>query len=237
MLALLRADRALRGGDVDAGLDDLVAAMALGRHLARGLYLCGMVGFAIEDLAATRALEVVGGLDPEARGRLADRLDALPPFPDLAAAVRAEEAYFRANYRDWFAALDEAEVESSVRAQFGLSEEARELGGLALLGGDPAEQMLRASGGSKAALLALADEALSAFDILASVAGGGPADRLAALREAAANNPLLADELRSFDRARPLWERFGARRDRLRAQAAAGGPGASEDRSPPFSAN
>jgi hypothetical protein len=220
-LALLRADRAPHG-DVEAGLDDLAAVMALGRHIGQGLNLCGLAGFPIEDLAVTRVLELLGGLDRGARQRLAARLDGLPPFPDLAAAVRAEEAYFRASYRDWLAALGEAAVEASVRAQFGLPEAARDLGGWAFPGGDPAEQMLQACGGGKAQLVALADEALSAFDTLASVAGGDSAERLASLREAAVKNPLLADVLRSFDRVRPIWERFRARFDRLRAQAAAG---------------
>jgi hypothetical protein len=237
VLALMRANRSLHGGDVGAGLDDLVAVMALGRHLGRGLYLGGLAGFPIEDLAVTRALELLGGLDREARQGLVARLDALPPFPDLVAAVRAEEVYFRANYRDWLAALDEADIEQPVRAQFGLPDEARELRGLFLSAGDPAEEMLQTSGGNKARLVALADEALGAFDTLASVAGGDSADRVASLREAAADNPLLADVLRSFDRVRPVWDRFRARVDRLRAQAAAGEPGAGEGGHPPFSAN
>ena len=100
-----------------------------------------------------------------------------------------------------------------------------------------AEEMLRASGGDKARLMAMAGEALGAFDALASVAGGEPADRLAPLREAAANNPLLADVLQSFDRARPTWERFQARGHRLRARVVAGGQGTGEDRGPTFSVN
>jgi hypothetical protein len=236
-LALLRASRALRGGEVGAALDDLLAVMALGRHLGQGLYLCGMVGFAIEDLAATEVLGLLGGLDRDACLGLAARLDALPPFPDLIATVRAEQDYFRANYRDWFAALDEAAVEPALRAQFGLTDEQRALAGPFLPGGDPAEEMLRASGGDKARLMAMAGEALGAFDALASVAGGEPADRLAPLREAAANNPLLADVLQSFDRARPTWERFQARGHRLRARVVAGGQGTGEDRGPTFSVN
>jgi hypothetical protein len=215
VLAALRADRAVRGGDLGAALDDLLAVMALGRHLGQGLYLCGMAGFPMEDLAGDRLQGLLDKLDRETCRDLAARLDALPPLPDLAAAVRAEQDYFRASSRDWLAALDEAEVGPAVRAQFGES----------------AEEMLRASGGSKARLLALADETLRAFDRLVSAAEGHTAE-LAALREAAPGNPLLADVLHSFDRVRPLWQRFQAQAHQLADRVAAAAQGAGADRGP-----
>ena len=55
MLAIVRADVSLRKGDDRAGLEDLAAVIGLGRHIGRGLYVSGLAGFPIEDLAVTRA--------------------------------------------------------------------------------------------------------------------------------------------------------------------------------------
>src|SRR5262249_38082898 len=187
------------------GLDDLVAVMALSRHLGQGKYASGLAAFPIEDLAVTKAFEVLPRLDGETCRGLAARLDALPPFPGLAEALRAEQAYFPANYPARFAALDGDALERSVRDRFGfagLSDEARAVAQWISPAGDPAERMLEASGGHKDRLIALADEVLEAFDTLAAIADGvadDPADRLTALRAAAESNPLLADELRTFD--------------------------------------
>jgi hypothetical protein len=211
--------------------------MALGRHLGRGKYLSGLAGFPIEDLAVTEAFALFDRLDRDACRALAARLDALPPFPDLASAVRAERAYFRANYRDRFAVLSGSDVEGPIRAEFGLNtamEEDRALADRVFPAGDPAERILRASGGSKEGLIALADEVLAALETLAAVAGGAAdaAEKLAALRATGASNPLLADELNSFDRMRPIWERSASRCGRLRAVVLAGGPGGRTERIP-----
>ena len=56
--------------------------MAMGRHLGRGKYVSGLAGFAIEDLAVTKAFEVLR--PPPLRAlpcAFAERLDSLPPSP------------------------------------------------------------------------------------------------------------------------------------------------------------
>ncbi len=105
MLAMLRADVSLRSGKLRAGLDDLAAVMALGRHIGRGLYVSGLAGFPIEDLAVTTAFEVLDRLDSESRRAMAERLDSLPAVPELGNAICIEQSYFRANYRDKFEAI------------------------------------------------------------------------------------------------------------------------------------
>lgn len=231
MLALLRAEGSSRRGDDRAGLDDLAAVMALGRHLGRGLYVSGLASFPIEDLAATRAFEVLDRLDPETRRSFAERLDALPPFPGLAAAIRAEEAYFRVHYREVFAALGDGDVSRPIRDAFGLPAPTEETAGMndwIFPAGDPAERMLVASGATRSGLLALADEALAAFGVLAGIAEGAGTVRPggdAALRNAAGSNPLLFEVLRSFDTMSPIWGRYLGRFARLRSLADAGRPG------------
>jgi hypothetical protein len=145
-LAMLRAEAALRRGDDRAALDDLAAVMALGRHIARGLYVSGLAGFPIEDLAVTKVFEILDRLEFENRRAFAVRLDSLPAFRELADAIRAEQNSRRSRHRP----------------------------------------------------------------------GEVTAEKLSALHEAAISNPLLADQLRTFDMMRPIWQRYRARFASLR---------------------
>ena len=230
MLALLRAEGLFRKGDDQAALDDLVAVKTLGRHLSRGKYLSGLAGFPVEDLVTAKALDVMGRLDPATRRALAERLDSLPPFPALAEAIREEQEYFRRMYRDKFASLEDGDLSRPIRAEFGLGAPTEENAGLyesLFPAGDPAERMLLASGGTRVGLLALADEMLAAFDTLVEIAEdaeNAASDRLTALRNAASSNPLLADQLRTFDTMRPIWNRYAQRFAHLRSVADTDGP-------------
>jgi hypothetical protein len=243
VLALLRAEGSFRRGDDRAGLDDLAAVMALGRHLGRGKYISGLAGFPIEDLAATKAFEVLDCLDPETCRAFAERLDSLPSLPVLSEALRAEQTYFLGNYRETFAALDDGDVSRPIRDAFGLpspTEQTADLTDWVFPDGDPAERMLLASGGTRSGLLALADEVLAAFGALAEIAegaGNAPSEKLSALRNAAGSNPLLSDVLRAFDTMRPIWDRFDRRFARLRSLALAGSPDTGSERPPGSSLN
>ena len=173
MLAIIRAEGSFRRGDDRAGLDDLAAVMALGRHIGRGLYMSGLAGFPIADLGVTKAFEVLGRIDSETRQAFARRLEDLPVFPELADALRAEVTYFRVMYRDKFVALENGDVSYVIRETFGLPAHTTEncgVIGCALASGDPAERLLLASGGTRAGLLALADQVLCAFDTLVEIA-------------------------------------------------------------------
>jgi hypothetical protein len=226
MLAMLRAETSFRHGDDQTGLDDLIAVMALGRHVGQGKRVSGLAGFPIEDLAVKKAFEVLDRLDSKTRRTFAERLGCLPAFPDHASAIRGEQSYFRTNYRDVFAALDDHDDPApSIREKFGLPETTDENSAMidfVFPGGDPAELMLRASGGTRAGLLALADQTLSAMDSLLAIADGSetaPSEKLTTLREAAASNPLLADELRAFDKVSPIWDHFQKRVESLHTRA------------------
>jgi len=164
-------------------------------------------------------------LDSESCRAFAERLDSLPAFPELTEALRAEQTYFRGTYREKFVGLDDGDVARSIREAFGLPRPTAETSGLiecVFASGDPAERMLIASGGTRSGLLALADEVLAAFDTLIEIAKGAenaPSEKLSALRDAALSNPLLSDELRTFDNMRPIWDRYSKRIARLRSLA------------------
>jgi hypothetical protein len=217
MLGMLRAEGSFRRGNDRAGLGDLTAVMALGRHVSRGTYISGMAGFPLEDLAITKAFDVLGRLNSESRRALAQALDSLPAFPELSEVLRVEQTHFRETYRERFATLDGRDLSQQVRQEFGLparTEENSDLFEAVFPAGDPAERMLVASRGTRTGLLALADEALAAFDTLVEIttnAADGSSQRLAALHTAALSNPLLADVLKTFDDMRPLWDRFSKR--------------------------
>ncbi len=216
LLALLRSERSFRRGDDRAGLEDLAAVMTLGRHLGQNKYVSGLIVFPIEDTAATNAFEVVGRLDSESCRAFAERLDALPAFRDLPDALRAEKAYIRATYYDMFATQDDGDVSPLIRTLFAPA--ATTDGSPDQIEGFPpagemAERILLASGGARSGMLALAGEVLAALDTLAEIAerGEDASGKLSTLRNAALSNPLLADELRTFDIVRPLWQLYKER--------------------------
>ncbi len=116
-------------------------------------------------------------------------------------------------------------MSQSIRAEFGIPAQSAEIPGLiesVFPSGDPAERMLLASGGTRSGLLVLADEVLAAFDTVIEIAeGAGDAavEKRSALESAARSNPLLSDALQTFDKMRPLWDRFRARFASLRSLA------------------
>ncbi len=220
VLALLRAERSLQRADIGAAVDDLTAAMALARHLGRGKYLSGLAAFPLEDLAVNKTGEVLDRLGHEGRRALAGRLASLPAFAPLSDAIRVEQGYFRRQYREKFATVDEGSLAEEIRKEFGYPtpESAARIDSDWQFG-DPAERMLLASGGTRAGLLNLADETLAAFDVLSELAkndGDDSSGKLAELRKAGESNPLLSDVLATLDNLRPLWDRFRKRFEEFR---------------------
>jgi hypothetical protein len=223
MLASLRAEAAFRAGDVPNCQRSLIGIMRLARNLGRGLYIAGLSGFAIESIAVHKALEMARGLDQDGRRLFAKALESLPPLPSLAEAMRAEQVYYRSEYRDGIMATDEDDLPGFVRQKFGLETVAPEPSPFTewiFPDGDPAELMLNAAGGSRAALLELVDEVLAAYDALIHSAeqdDDDPAARLPALEERAAQNPLLKEQLRTLEMMRPAWKRHRERLAELEA--------------------
>ena len=94
MLAMLRADTSFREGDDQSGLDDLVAVMALGRHIAQGKRVSGLAGFPIEDLAVKKAFEVLGRLDSETRRAFGSGSALFRRFPIMRARFVPSKVIF-----------------------------------------------------------------------------------------------------------------------------------------------
>jgi RNA polymerase sigma factor (sigma-70 family) len=92
-LACLRARLRFEEGQSAGALDDLVAALALARHVSRDSTLAGVQDrWGIERRASETLARYLPKLDARAIKDLKTRLDALPPGGSVAAAtVRAEE--------------------------------------------------------------------------------------------------------------------------------------------------
>jgi hypothetical protein len=98
-LACLRARIRFEEGKSAQAVDDIVAALTLGRHMSlTGTNLMLLVGYAIEHLA----IETLGHDLPKLNaGMIKDlkaRLDTLPPGMNTAMATETEETFFL----DWF---------------------------------------------------------------------------------------------------------------------------------------
>ena len=94
-LACLRARCRFVQGEASGAIDDLTAAMTLGRHTATdGLLISVLVDYAIEGIAIDCAADYVPTLDPESLDKLAGRVEAMPPHLSAKEAVLAEKAVF-----------------------------------------------------------------------------------------------------------------------------------------------
>jgi hypothetical protein len=98
-LACLRARIRFEEGKGAQAVDDIVAALTLGRHVSlAGTNLMLLVGFAIEHLAIETLAHDLPKLDAGLIRGLAKRLDALPTGMNTATATETEETFFL----DWF---------------------------------------------------------------------------------------------------------------------------------------
>ena len=98
-LACLRARIRFEEGKSEQAVDDLVAAMTLGRHVSlAGTNIMLLVGFAIENLAIETLAHDLLKLDAGLIKNLTTRLNALPAGMNTAMATETEEKFFL----DWF---------------------------------------------------------------------------------------------------------------------------------------
>jgi hypothetical protein len=94
-LAALRARIHFADGKNSEAVEDVLAAMTLGRHVSRdAVVVCLLTGFAVEHRAAEALARDLPRLDAEAIKALRKRLDALPPGGTAAAALPYEEKSF-----------------------------------------------------------------------------------------------------------------------------------------------
>jgi hypothetical protein len=98
-LACLRARLRFEEGQNAGALDDVVAAMTLGRHVSQdGVFVLLLTGQAIEHLAIETLARSLPRLDARAIRDLRPRLEALPRGGTPAEALRQEERWAL----DWF---------------------------------------------------------------------------------------------------------------------------------------
>jgi hypothetical protein len=98
-LACLRARLRFEDGQSAAAVDDLVAALTLGRHASRdGVLIMTVTGYGIEHRTTDALAQHLPRLDAAAVRALKTRLDALPPGGSTSNGLRYEEI----SYLDWF---------------------------------------------------------------------------------------------------------------------------------------
>jgi hypothetical protein len=96
-VALLRARWRFEHGDWDAGIDDVIATMVMGRHIGRGKISYTInFGCMLEAMSTGTAAFYLPQMPERARERLAQELDLLPPFTSMREVVLYSENAF-----DW----------------------------------------------------------------------------------------------------------------------------------------
>jgi hypothetical protein len=91
-LACARAELSFQRGKPAAAIDDLVATMTLGRHVAGdGIMVSVLVGYAVERQAMSVAARHLGELQPAQLDEFAARLDRLPAAITMRRAMQVEK--------------------------------------------------------------------------------------------------------------------------------------------------
>jgi hypothetical protein len=218
VLACLRARAAFQEGRGRSALDDLLALLAMARHVGRGrFYVCGLVQFAIEQTAIRVAAPAVLQQDRATLEDAMARIDGLPAPLALSDAIRAEKSYFLDTCRAEFEKLTPAELPKHLGLLYAPA---------------LAEAILAHTEGHPTRLVGLVYKTGPAFDELAEICAR-PFDQiepaLAAFRAAhAATNPLALAVLEESERMRSAWQKAVANRALFRAALAVAAGGARE---------
>jgi hypothetical protein len=164
-LACLRARLRFEKGQNAEAVEDLVAALAMGRHVSQGGVLIATVfGYSIEHRVSKTLALYLPKLDAGALKNLKTRLDALPPGGSPAAAMRYEEK----SYLDWFVRVVKgAKSEESLQALLSplFHEEGEGKGGDALA---KARAFLKDCGGTAAGVVRYAEETRPSYALMAT---------------------------------------------------------------------
>jgi hypothetical protein len=161
-LACLRARLRFEEGRNAEAIDDLVAAMTLGRHVSlEGGLIAVLFGYSVEHRMIETLARYLPKLDARTVQGLKTRVDALPPFGGPAAALRTCEK----ETLDWFirevkAAKDEERLLTLLGFVTVSEGNKRDVRGAA-------RAFLRECGGTKEGVLKYAEEARPAYDLLA----------------------------------------------------------------------
>jgi hypothetical protein len=163
-LACLRARLRFEEGRSAEAVEDLVAAMTLGRHISQtGTFIMLLVGYAIEHRAGEALALHLPKLNAEAVKDLKTRLGALPPAMSLAAALDSEEKC----YLDWFVRkVKEAKDKESLLALL-TPLVGREPEGKARNAEEKGRAFLQECGGTAEGVLKFAEETRPSYALLA----------------------------------------------------------------------
>ena len=101
-LAILRARYNFSRDKPQEAVEDLAAALTLGRHIGQDGPLMAMsVQLVFESVVVGQVAQHVMGLSPETLKLLDDRLAAMPPAADMASLLRAETDSFTESYENY----------------------------------------------------------------------------------------------------------------------------------------
>jgi hypothetical protein len=153
-LACMRARLRFEEGRNSEAVDDIVAALTLGRHISlTGTNIMLLVGYGIEQVAGETLARHLPRLDPTSIKVVQKRLDDLPQGSNTAAAMQTEETFFL----DWFVRIvKEAKDKESLVARLdfvNLDPDEK-----APPSGDKARAFVDRCGGSPESMLRLAEE-------------------------------------------------------------------------------
>jgi hypothetical protein len=153
-LACLLSRLRFAEGKIADALDDLLAAMTLGRHVPQdGANLMLLVGFAIEHRTAEALALGLPRLDAATVKALRKRLDGLPPGSNVAASMRLEERFAL----NWFIRkVKEAKDKESLLALATLARDTPEKG----------RAFLEECGGTAEGVLRFAEQTRAAYHLM-----------------------------------------------------------------------
>jgi hypothetical protein len=214
-LAGLRARISFEEGRTQAAVDDIVAALTLGRQVSRDGTLIGVVtGYGIETHANETLASGLPKLDAKMLAVLKSRLAALPPGSRPALAMReAEETFLDWLARKVKATKDAAELQKLVIDQ-GL------VAGTAQEQVAKARALVEACGGTAAGLVQRLDEMRSAYAVVAKKLDLPLAESEKAIElvtKSQENNPVFPFTFPSVSACRQAQARTDVRRALLAA--------------------
>jgi hypothetical protein len=210
ILACLRAAVAFQEGRDSDAFEDLLDVLVLARHIGTGgLYVYGLVQFAIEQTVIGIASPFVPRQAPATLAAAMARLDAKPPPISLPEAAQAEKAFFLATSPAEFREVPPDELPDTLQKLYSPAR---------------AEAILAITGGDQERLFDLVAATAPRFDDLAAIYRLPWADiepALAAFCTAhETTNPFALVILEQAERLRPGWEKATVFRALFRAALA-----------------
>jgi hypothetical protein len=162
-LASLRARLRLEAGATAEALDDILAAMALGRHVSQGgILIETLFGYSLENRASENLATILPKLDAKTIKELKTRLSALPPAGTPAQAMVNEEL----SCIDWLIRevnnTKDKEGLLNLVQPFFISEGQSKSGELS----EKAKAFLEESGGTKEGVIKAAEDTRSSYKLL-----------------------------------------------------------------------